>query len=71
VKRKAAGHAIETPEREERPSNVIDLMEALRQSVSGRGKRVAALRSSTSSRHTSRPKRRKATGGKRKSRRAA
>ena len=71
VKRKAAGHAIETPEPEGRPSNVIDLMEALRQSVSGRGKRAAALRSSTSSRRASRPKRRKATGGKRKSRRAA
>ena len=31
VKRKAAGKTIETPEREERPSNVVDLMEALRQ----------------------------------------
>jgi DNA end-binding protein Ku len=31
VKRKAAGKTIEAPEREERPSNVVDLMEALRQ----------------------------------------
>jgi non-homologous end joining protein Ku len=36
VKRKAAGKTIEAPERDERPSNVVDLMEALRQSVSGR-----------------------------------
>ena len=52
VKRKAAGKTIEAPEREERPSNVVDLMEALRQSVSGRGNRAAALRSSSSSRKT-------------------
>jgi DNA end-binding protein Ku len=33
VQRKAKGHAIEAPEPEERPSNVINLMEALRESV--------------------------------------
>jgi Ku protein len=49
VKRKAAGKTIEAPEREERPSNVVDLMEALRQSVSGRGARAAALKSASSS----------------------
>ena len=59
VKRKAAGKTIETPEREERPSNVVDLMEALRQSVDGRGKRAAALRSSSSNRKTAKPKSRK------------
>jgi DNA end-binding protein Ku len=33
VQRKAKGHAIEAPEPEEKPSNVINLMDALRQSV--------------------------------------
>jgi Ku protein len=45
VKRKAAGNTIEAPEEKEDRSNVIDLMEALRQSVSGRGRKAAALRS--------------------------
>jgi uncharacterized membrane protein YeaQ/YmgE (transglycosylase-associated protein family) len=58
VKRKAARKTIEAPGREERPSNVVDLMEALRQSVIG--KRVAALRSSvSSSKKTSKPQSRK------------
>jgi DNA end-binding protein Ku len=71
VKRKASGKTIEAPEREERPSNVIDLMEALRQSVSGRGNRTAALRSSSSSKRTSNRKARKASTKKRKTKRAA
>jgi DNA end-binding protein Ku len=71
VKRKAAGKTIEAPEREERPSNVVDLMEALRQSVSGRGKRAAALRSSSSSRKTSKAKSRRTPARKRKTKRAA
>ena len=33
VQRKAKGHAIEVPEPEEKPSNVINLMDALRESV--------------------------------------
>jgi Ku protein len=44
VKRKVAGKPIEYEEAAERPSNVVNLMEALRQSVQGHGKRVAALR---------------------------
>ena len=64
VKRKAAGKTIETPEREERPSNVVDLMEALRQSVSG--KRAAALRSSSSSKKSAKPRSRKTSARKRK-----
>jgi DNA end-binding protein Ku len=40
VKRKAAGKTVEAPGREERPSNVVDLMEALQQS--DRGKRCRA-----------------------------
>jgi Ku protein len=70
VKRKAAGKTIEAPEPEERPSNVVDLMEALRQSVSGRGKRAAALRSSSSSRKHAKPKR-KASAKKGRTKRAA
>ena len=69
VKRKAAGKTIEAPEREERPSNVVDLMEALRQSVSG--KRAAALRSSSSSKKTLKPRSRKTAARKRKTKRAA
>ena len=50
VKRKAAGKTIEPPaEKDDRP-NVIDLMEALRQSVKGR--RTAALRTRADSRKT-------------------
>jgi non-homologous end joining protein Ku len=33
VQRKAKGHAIEVPEPKERPSNVINLMDALRESL--------------------------------------
>ena len=69
VKRKAAGKTIEVPEREERPSNVVDLMQALRQSVSG--KRAAALGSSSSSRKSAKPRSRRASARKKKTRRAA
>ena len=37
VKRKASGKTIEPPEPEERPSNVVSLMDALKQSLKGRG----------------------------------
>ena len=56
VKRKAAGKTIEAPEEKEDRSNVIDLMEALRQSVKGKGRRAAALRSEPEAR-TSAPAR--------------
>jgi DNA end-binding protein Ku len=56
VKRKAAGKPIEYEEPAERPSNVVDLMEALRQSVQGGGRRAAALRSSSASKKSSRLK---------------
>ena len=39
VKRKAAGKTIEVPEEKEEESNVIDLMEALKQSL---GRKKAA-----------------------------
>jgi DNA end-binding protein Ku len=63
VKRKAAGKTIKRA-RGASP-NVVDLMEALRQSVSG--KRAAALRSSASSKKTSRPQSRKTAARNRKS----
>ena len=70
VKRKAAGKAIEAPKHEERPSNVVDLMEALRQSASG--KRAAALKASSSSRKSAKkPRSRKTSARKRKSKLAA
>lgn len=71
VKRKAAGKPIEYEEPPERPSNVVNLMEALRQSVQGGGKRAAALRSSSSAKKSARPKSRKGASRKRKSKRAA
>jgi DNA end-binding protein Ku len=45
VKRKAAGKTIETAEPEERPSNVIHLMDALKQSLKGRRGAKASARS--------------------------
>lgn len=71
VKRKAAGKTIEAPEQEERPSNVIDLMDALRQSLARRGERAAALRSSSSAKTRSKPRSRRAPPRKRKTKRAA
>jgi DNA end-binding protein Ku len=39
VQRKAKGHSIEPPEPEEKPSNVINLMDALRESLKTNSKR--------------------------------
>jgi non-homologous end joining protein Ku len=47
VQRKSKGHAIEAPEPQEKPSNVVNLMDALRQS----------LQKDTKSGGTSRPRR--------------
>jgi Ku protein len=71
VKRKVAGKTIEAPEREEKPSNVVDLMEALRRSVSGRGNRTAALRSTSQAKKTAKPRLRQTSAKKRKTKRAA
>ena len=61
VKRKAAGKRIEPPPEREPASNVIDLMQALRNSLKGR--KAAALRSSNANRKRSKvpAKRRKAS----------
>jgi DNA end-binding protein Ku len=60
VKRKASGKPIEAPQQREEPSNVVDLMQALKNSLKGR--KAAALRASTGNRKRSKPraKRRKA-----------
>jgi len=61
VKRKAAGKQIETPAEREQPSNVIDLMAALRNSLKGR--KPAAVRAATASRKKSKaPARRRRAG---------
>ena len=61
VKRKAAGKQIESPAEREQPSNVIDLMDALRNSLKGR--KTAAARAATASRKKSKvPARRRRAG---------
>src|SRR5436190_4943977 len=46
VRRKAAGKPLKAAEREERPDNVINLMDALKQSLKGRGARKGTAKSS-------------------------
>jgi Ku protein len=53
VKRKAAGKPVKSAEREERPDNVVSLMDALKQSL--KGKRSAKRSASTARRATHRP----------------
>jgi DNA end-binding protein Ku len=56
VKRKAAGKPVKVVEREERPDNVINLMDALRQSLKGKAPaKRSSHASSRTSRRTSRP----------------
>ncbi len=68
VKRKAAGKKIELPKPEERPSNVINLMDALKQSLKG-GKSRSSSRSHSrrsATRHRSARKTHRATARHRK-----
>jgi Ku protein len=53
VKRKAAGKPVKTVEREERPDNVINLMDALRQSLKGKTAKRSSHASSRRSRQPS------------------
>jgi DNA end-binding protein Ku len=53
VKRKAAGKPVKSAEREERPDNVVSLMDALKQSL--KGKRSAKRAASPARRATHRP----------------
>jgi Ku protein len=59
VKRKASGKKIEEPTAEEKPNNVVDLMEALRRSAGG-GKRSARPRAASRKRSSSSRRRKKA-----------
>jgi Ku protein len=56
VRRKAKGHVIEEPEERPEPSNVIDLMDALRRSLEGekRGRRSSGARRARASRRKGR-----------------
>jgi DNA end-binding protein Ku len=56
VKRKVSGKTIEPPPEKQDRSNVIDLMEALRQSVEGKRGRAAARRSGGDSAKRSKPR---------------
>jgi DNA end-binding protein Ku len=47
VKRKAAGKPVKAPEREDRPDNVISLMDALKQSLKGKASAKRAAHSPT------------------------
>ena len=60
VQRKAKGHTIEVPEPEEKPSNVINLMDALRDSLRTKGKRSRS--SGTGRRKRSSKARRRSAG---------
>jgi DNA end-binding protein Ku len=64
VKRKASGKTIEPPEEKQARSNVVDLMEALRQSL--KGKKAAALRASGANRKASKAVAARPRRGKRK-----
>jgi Ku protein len=55
VKRKAAGKTIETAAPEERPSNVINLMDALKQSLKGRAAKSSTRSSARRQRSHRRP----------------
>jgi DNA end-binding protein Ku len=56
VKRKAAGKPVKVAEREEKPDNVINLMDALRQSLQGKASaKRASHRRAPASRRTHRP----------------
>jgi DNA end-binding protein Ku len=59
IKRKAAGKTIEPPEERADRGNVVDLMDALRQSVGGKGRKAAALRTGSDSKKSTPARKRK------------
>jgi DNA end-binding protein Ku len=71
VKRKAAGKTIEPPAEREDRGNVIDLMEALRQSVKGRSGKAAALAGRPHSRKSAPARKRRDKTARSRTRKAA
>ena len=57
VKRKAAGHTIEPGPEPERPSNVVNLMDALRESIKSRRQAPRSRRLRASAGKSRKPKR--------------
>ncbi|MBV9567977.1 MAG: Ku protein [Hyphomicrobiales bacterium] len=70
VKRKAAGKPIKAAEAEEKPSNVVSLMDALKQSVQGRSSSRRSARKSHARRPTARKPAKRATRSTARHRRA-
>jgi DNA end-binding protein Ku len=69
VRRKASGKTIGLPEPEEKPSNVVNLMDALKQSLKGRGGKKTSGKSHarrTRGRQRSAKKTQRAAAGRRK-----
>jgi DNA end-binding protein Ku len=60
VQRKAKGHTIEVPEPEAKPSNVVNLMDALRESLKTNSKRADTSASSRKKRQSKARRRRAA-----------
>ena len=60
VQRKAKGHTIEAPEPEERPSNVINLMDALRESLKTNSKHAHSSHTNQKTRQSKTRRRRAA-----------
>ncbi len=71
VKRKASGKTIEPPEEREDGGNVIDLMEALRQSLKGKGRKAAALGTASDAKKTAPARKRKTKSARARKRKAA
>ena len=71
VKRKAAGKTIEPPAEREDRGNVIDLMEALRQSVKSKGRKAAPLRSNSDSKKSAPARKRRSKAARSRKSKAA
>ena len=71
VKRKAAGKTIEPPEEREDRGNVIDLMEALRQSVKTKGRKASSLGSNSDSKKSAAARKRRSKAARSRKSKAA
>jgi DNA end-binding protein Ku len=71
VKRKASGKPIKSPEREEKPDNVVSLMDALKQSLKGGAKARTSAKRSAPARRTARHPAKKANRSAARARKAS